>query len=64
MCERCEEIDAQVVYYERQRFQSVDKVFLAGLDEVLRIYRAEKAALHPDTVVDLELNSPGLQPLE
>ena len=34
--------------YERLKAQSVDKdrVFLAGLDEVLKSYRAEKTALH------------------
>jgi hypothetical protein len=48
VCERCKEIDADIARYEAMKTKSVDRVFLAGLDEVLRNYQAEKAALHQD----------------
>lgn len=48
VCEKCREIDANIARCERLKVQAFDKVFLAGLDEVLRNYRADKIALHPD----------------
>jgi hypothetical protein len=48
VCEKCREIDANIARYERLRALAFDEVFLAGLDEVVRNYRAEKIALHPE----------------
>jgi hypothetical protein len=53
VCEKCVEIDAIIARYEGLRYErlkalKVDKVFLAGLDEVLRNLRADKIALHPE----------------
>jgi hypothetical protein len=48
MCEKCKEIDAHIARYERLRAQTSDKIFLAGVDELLKNYRIEKAALHPE----------------
>jgi hypothetical protein len=53
VCEKCGEIDAIIARYEGLRYErlkalTVDKVFLAGLDEVLRNLRADKIALHPE----------------
>jgi hypothetical protein len=48
MCEKCRELDENIAIYERMKTQSVDRVFLAGVDEILRNYCAEKAALHPE----------------
>jgi hypothetical protein len=48
MCEKCEKIDADIVRYEAMKTKSADRVFLAGLDEILRNYQAEKIALHEE----------------
>jgi hypothetical protein len=48
MCERCKEIDAQIAHFAQLQREKTDKVFLAGLAEVLKNYLAEKAALHPE----------------
>jgi hypothetical protein len=48
MCEKCKEIDAHIARYERVKDRMRDKIFLAGVDELLRNYRIEKAALHAE----------------
>jgi hypothetical protein len=47
MCEKCKEIDANIVRCERLKSQTTDKIFLAGVAEILKNYLAEKVALHP-----------------
>jgi hypothetical protein len=47
MCEKCKEIDIRIARFERLIDQTTDKTFLAGVVELLKIYSAEKAALHP-----------------
>ena len=49
MCEKCREIDVQIAHYESLRGQTTDKIFLAGVTEILKNYLAEKVALHPVT---------------
>jgi hypothetical protein len=46
VCEKCSEIDLHIARYEGLKGQTTDRVFLAGVAEVLKNYRAEKAALH------------------
>ena len=48
MCEKCKEVDEHIACYESLKSQTTDKIFLAGVDELLRNYRIEKAALHPE----------------
>jgi hypothetical protein len=48
VCEKCKKIDADIARYEALKNKSADRVFLAGLDEVLRNYQAEKTALHEE----------------
>jgi hypothetical protein len=48
MCEKCKEIDVHIARYESLKGQTTDKIFLAGVDELLRNYRIKKAALHPE----------------
>jgi hypothetical protein len=47
MCEKCKEIDIHIARYERLKGQTTDKIFLAGVAEMLKNCFAEKAALHP-----------------
>jgi hypothetical protein len=47
VCEKCNEIDVQIAHYERLKGQTNDRVFLAGVVEVLKNYLADKVALHP-----------------
>jgi hypothetical protein len=47
VCEKCSEIDLHIARYEGLKGQTTDRVFLAGVAEILRNYLAEKVALHP-----------------
>ena len=47
VCEKCKEIDIHIARYERLKGQTTDKIFLAGVAEMLKNCFAEKAALHP-----------------
>ena len=47
-CKPCaKEIDAHIARFERLKDQTTDKIFLAGVAELLKNYLAEKVALHP-----------------
>jgi hypothetical protein len=47
VCEKCSEIDLHIARYEGLKGQTTDRVFLAGVAEILKNYQAEKSRSAP-----------------
>jgi hypothetical protein len=51
MCEKCKEIDIRIARFERLIDQTTDKIFLAGVAELLKIYFGRESRAASDSEV-------------